>query len=82
MKAMESMARLNRTGARLMHKYSAKASTDVTGFGLLGHASNLAANQRAEVSFEIHTLPIISGMRQVLVMEIVFADLNCRYDRR
>merc|ERR1719412_3586404 len=32
-----SMARLNLTGARLMHKHKAGAATDVTGFGILGH---------------------------------------------
>ena len=30
-RAMDSMARLNRTGARLMHKYNAHGATDVTG---------------------------------------------------
>lgn len=35
----------------------AHGATDVTGFGLLGHAQNLAATQKAEVSFKIHTLP-------------------------
>ncbi len=30
-RAMDSMARLNRTAARLMHKYNAHAATDVTG---------------------------------------------------
>ena len=40
-----SMARLNRIGAQLMHKYGATAATDVTGFGILGHAINLAQNQ-------------------------------------
>jgi selenide,water dikinase len=42
--AMESMARLNRNAAKLMHKYGAHAATDVTGFGILGHGRNLAAN--------------------------------------
>jgi selenophosphate synthase len=28
---MDSMARLNRTAARLMHKYNAHGSTDITG---------------------------------------------------
>ena len=32
-------------------------ATDITGFGLLGHAQNLAAAQKAPVSFRIHTLP-------------------------
>jgi len=65
MKAMFSMARLNRNAAKLMHKYNAHAATDVTGFGILGHAKNLAENQRADVDFIIHTLPIIENMTEV-----------------
>jgi len=59
------MSRLNRTAARLMHKYSAHGATDVTGFGLLGHAQNLAKIQRNEVSFVIHNLPVIAKMATV-----------------
>lgn len=61
-RAMDSMARLNRIGARLMHKYNAHAATDITGFGILGHAQNLARNQKNDVSFVIHNLPIIAKM--------------------
>jgi len=64
-KAVESMTRLNRNGARLMHKYGAHGATDVTGFGLIGHARNLAKNQRAAVNFELHTLPVIAHMLPV-----------------
>ncbi len=60
--SMDSMSRLNKTGAILMHKYGAHCATDVTGFGILGHGKNLAQNQVAPVDFEIHTLPIISNM--------------------
>jgi len=60
-----SMARLNRVGAELMHKYGASAATDVTGFGILGHASNLAKNQVKPVKFVIDTLPIISHMTKI-----------------
>lgn len=63
--AAESMARLNKTGARLMHKYGAHAATDVTGFGILGHAINLAKSQEAAVDIELHTLPVLAGMAQV-----------------
>eukprot|EP01095_Lingulamoeba_sp_RSL-Kostka_P005718 TRINITY_DN172_c3_g1_i1.p1 TRINITY_DN172_c3_g1~~TRINITY_DN172_c3_g1_i1.p1 ORF type:complete len:313 (+),score=101.00 TRINITY_DN172_c3_g1_i1:191-1129(+) len=63
--AEKSMSRLNLTGAKLMHKYGIHAGTDVTGFGILGHATNLAENQEADVYFEIHTLPIIKGMSKV-----------------
>ncbi|KAA0201692.1 hypothetical protein HAZT_HAZT004454 [Hyalella azteca] len=64
-RAMNSMARLNKKAAELMHKYNAHGATDVTGFGLLGHAQNLAKNQRNEVSFIIHNLPIIAKMASV-----------------
>lgn len=63
--AVESMTRLNRNGAKLMHKYGAKGCTDVTGFGIYGHSTNLAENQKACVQFNIHTLPVIQGMAQV-----------------
>eukprot|EP01100_Stratorugosa_tubuloviscum_P014936 TRINITY_DN828_c0_g1_i4.p1 TRINITY_DN828_c0_g1~~TRINITY_DN828_c0_g1_i4.p1 ORF type:complete len:318 (+),score=136.94 TRINITY_DN828_c0_g1_i4:267-1220(+) len=62
---MLSMARLNKTGAKLMHKYNAHGCTDVTGFGLLGHADNLAKNQKENVNFEIHSLPIIEGFDEI-----------------
>jgi selenide,water dikinase len=48
-----------------MHKYNAHAATDVTGFGLLGHAQNLVAHQKNEVSFVIHNLPVIAKMAAV-----------------
>jgi len=51
--------------ARLMHKYNAHGATDVTGFGLLGHAQNLARHQKNEVSFVIHNLPVIAKMAAV-----------------
>lgn len=63
--SIDSMSRLNRTGARLMRKYGAHGATDVTGFGFVGHARNLARNQRAAVHFELHTLPVIRGMLAV-----------------
>ncbi len=63
--AVESMGRLNQTAARLMHVHGATAATDVTGFGLLGHASNLAAHTTASVTMRIHTLPIIARMAAV-----------------
>lgn len=65
LRAMSSMSRLNRVAALLMHKYNAHAATDVTGFGLLGHAQNLAQYQKNDVTFVIHNLPIIAKMAAV-----------------
>lgn len=60
--AVESMTRLNKLGAELMHKYKCRAATDVTGFGLKGHAENLVKFQKQRISIQIHTLPIIKNV--------------------
>ena len=64
-RAVCSMARLNKHGARLMIPHGATAATDVTGFGLLGHAQNLVENQVAAVGMELHTLPCLKGSMAV-----------------
>ncbi|KAK6466710.1 selenide [Huso huso] len=63
--AMYNMAMLNRTAAGLMHTFNAHAATDITGFGILGHAQNLAQQQRCDVAFVIHNLPIIAKMAAI-----------------
>jgi len=64
-RATVSMARLNRTAALMMHKYDAHCATDITGYGILGHASNMAKCQKNPVSFVIHNLPVIAKMAAV-----------------
>ena len=63
--AVCSMARLNRHGGSIMVKHHAHAGTDVTGFGILGHAQNLMDNQIVEVGMVIHTLPCIANTCKV-----------------
>mmetsp|Transcript_6983 Transcript_6983/g.14331 ORF Transcript_6983/g.14331 Transcript_6983/m.14331 type:complete len:334 (+) Transcript_6983:252-1253(+) len=63
--AVCSMARLNRHAGSLMLKHHAHAGTDVTGFGILGHAQNLMDNQSRPVGMEIHTLPCIANTAEV-----------------
>jgi hypothetical protein len=48
-----------------MHKYDAHACTDVTGFGILGHAQNLVVTQLKDVDFVLHTLPIVRDMEKI-----------------
>lgn len=58
---MESMATLNNNSATLLRRYKSHGATDITGFGILGHAKNLAEAQVAEVDLIIDSLPIIQG---------------------
>lgn len=65
LKAEKSMIRLNNVAAELMHVHGSLGATDVTGFGIIGHASNLAENQEAAVVIELHTLPVIANMVKI-----------------
>lgn len=64
-RAVEQMCFLNVNAAELMHKYNAHGATDITGFGLLGHANNLAAFQKKNLTLVINTLPIIGKVKQI-----------------
>lgn len=56
------MATLSIAGARLIQKYNAHASTDVTGFGILGHANYLSQAQKRDVTFVLNRFPIIKDL--------------------
>lgn len=74
-RALDSMARLNKVGATLMHKYKCHGCTDVTGFGILGHAQNLASVQKKEVDLIIDTLPVIRDVPELVKMTGKFQKL-------
>lgn len=59
------MATLSFVGAQLMRKYKAHACTDVTGFGILGHANYLAQAQKNNVKFIIDKLPIYKNLIKI-----------------
>ena len=56
---MESMATLNKNTSGLLRRYKSHGATDVTGFGIFGHAQNLAGAQKQEVDLVIDSLPIL-----------------------
>lgn len=64
-KAVKSMTTLNKLGAQLMHKHGAHAATDVTGFGLVGHAENLLQFQEQKLDFIITLLPVIKHVKKI-----------------
>jgi len=57
----ETMVMLNKTAAEVLMNYQPHSVTDVTGFGLLGHGSEMARG--SDVSFEISfsQVPILEG---------------------
>jgi len=62
--AEASMLRLNATAAEAMVEAEASACTDITGFGLLGHAHQLARASEMALEFDLPTLPLLHGARE------------------
>ena len=56
-RALDYMKLLNRSGALVMQEYHLKGATDVTGFGLLGHAMRMADASHVTLRIKSNDLP-------------------------
>lgn len=59
------MCALNKIAARLMVQTGVNAATDITGFGLLGHAWEMAKASRVNLVIESREVPLISGTTEL-----------------
>jgi selenide,water dikinase len=57
--ATASMARLNREAADVALRHHVRAATDITGFGLVGHASAVARESRLTLEIRAADLPLL-----------------------
>ena len=58
---VEAMATLNKYGKDVMMEVGANACTDVTGFGLVGHASEMAKGSDVTIELFSKDIPIIEA---------------------
>jgi selenium donor protein len=56
-----SMTRLNKTASEIMREHEVHACTDVTGFGLLGHALEMAEASGVTLDISASDLPVLPG---------------------
>jgi selenide, water dikinase len=61
----ETMAMLNKRAAEVLSDFSPSAVTDVTGFGLLGHGSEMASGSQVSLIIHLHKVPILDGTLQL-----------------
>ena len=59
--ACDSMKRLNRIASEAAIASRANAVTDITGFGLAGHASEMAQSSQVTILLESSQLPVLPG---------------------
>ena len=57
--AKQQMKLLNKSAAQIMKKYNIKGATDVTGFGLAGHALKMAKASAVSVKLTMKQVPLI-----------------------
>lgn len=67
--AVKSMMQLNRHPSHLMLFFGAHACTDVTGFGLLGHALEMAESSGVRLRLRVAELPLLPGTREYVAKE-------------
>lgn len=60
--AKSYMKLLNKTGADVMRKYDIKGATDITGFGLAGHALKMAQASKVSIKIDMSKVPLIGNV--------------------
>lgn len=65
------MLRTNREASEIAIKASATSLTDVTGFGLLGHASNMVRNSKVDFIVDMNKIPLLKGVMEFISSGII-----------
>ncbi len=73
---IESMAKLNRIPAELMVTFGAHAATDITGYGLLGHAYEMAAASGVSIRIFSKTLPLLPQALELAGQKMIPGGAN------
>jgi selenide,water dikinase len=63
---IKSMATLNKKAAELMIELGVHSCTDVTGFGLIGHASHLIQEGETGIEFDFNSIPFFIQVMELL----------------
>jgi selenide,water dikinase len=63
--AVASMVTLNAAAAAAMTEVGVNACTDVTGFGLAGHAFEMAEGANVTLEFDLNALPLFPGLAEL-----------------
>jgi selenide, water dikinase len=64
--AIRLMKLLNKSGAEVMRKHNIKGATDVTGFGLAGHALKMAKASKVSLKINMKDVPLIGDSYKLI----------------
>jgi selenide,water dikinase len=69
--ALESMQVSNRAAVACLIAHGARACTDLTGFGLLGHLVEMTRPSGVDAELELEALPVLAGARETAAAGIL-----------
>jgi selenide, water dikinase len=75
MAALDHMTTSNREAALILQAHGVHASTDVTGFGLLGHLVEMVRASGVDVTLDLESVPLLEGVRETMALGI-FSSLQ------
>jgi selenide,water dikinase len=78
--ATESMLLLNKRSSELFREVGVSALTDISGFGLIGHALEMAQNSGVRLRFAVERLPFLPGAEEYADMWL-FPAGTCNNER-
>lgn len=85
-----SMLQLNKTPSRAAVRAGARTATDVTGFGLLGHALNIAKESEVDMRISFRDVPLMHRMLHFISAGVIpkgarrnldFCSADVRFDK-
>lgn len=79
-KVIETMAALNKTAAEALNGYNVHAVTDVTGFGLLGHAFEMAKGSNVSFTITYGDVPVLEGTDKLAEQGIIPGGSKSNYE--
>lgn len=87
---LENMKQLNRNASQIMQKYKVKCATDITGYGLLGHALKMAEGSGVSMKIHSQNIPLFDGAYKLIKIGCIpnaafrnqeFAQKDCRLEK-
>lgn len=69
--AVKNMTTLNASASKLMEQFDVHAATDVTGFGLLGHLTEMCRASNLSAAIEFQNLPFLDNVYELATDGII-----------
>lgn len=70
-RAVHQMATLNKAACEIARKYTVHSMTDVTGFALMGHATEMARGGDTTIVLESGNVPVLPGVMELAEMGLI-----------